>query len=159
ASLEKVIEAGKSLAPKNAAYNKALAAAEAGAKKTRAAIDRRRVALVVDAHRATLDPAERAVTEKLAALDPKSKPDAADFAAAEGAVKALGDALESGGEAAGKDPAYAKRIAALKGRLDGFSATIAKRKTEGEVAAAREKLGEASSAASGAIAGLAKADD
>jgi len=154
--LSRTIESGKNLT-KAPAYQKALATAEADATKQRATIDAKRISVVVDAHKVGLEAAEKSVTEKLAAIT--GKPEDGAFKAAESAVNELSSSLESGANAASKDPAYAKRIAAIQAKIPGFKAQIEKRSTETLVASHKEKLVAARAAVNEKLAAIAKSTD
>jgi hypothetical protein len=154
--LERTIESGKTLT-KAAGYQAQLAAATKQAAAMRTQIGARRVALVVDAHRVELDEAEKAVTDGLAAL--AGKPEEGAFKATDKAVDELESTIESGAAAGEKDPAYAKRLAALKAKLPGFRATIAKREVDLAVSGHKEKLVEAQKALNTQLAEMAKATE
>ncbi|MCC7383892.1 MAG: hypothetical protein IT384_18765 [Deltaproteobacteria bacterium] len=139
-TLDKTIASAKT-ASKDKAYQKLISTAEANAKKTRARIDRRRIDVVVDAHKAELEAAETSVTERLDAL--KGQPEPAAFEAAETAVKALEKTLESGSEAAAKDASYGRRLSSLKAKTPQYQATIGRRRFDVEVRGQREKVAAA----------------
>ena len=154
--LDKTIDSGKTLTPA-APYQKYLDTARAQAAAQRKTIEKRRVEVVVDAHRAQLDPAEKAVAEKMEALKGKPAPEA--FKAAESAVNDLKSALGTGGEAANKDPNYGKRLAALEKKVEEHKATIERRRFETDLAAHKEKVAGATKNVTAGLAALAKGSE
>ncbi len=154
--LNRTIESGQNLT-KAPAYQKRLAVASKVSDGYRNKIDKRRISLVVDVHKAELDKSEAALAESLGALS--GKPDDSAFKAAQAAVKDLEDTIESGTDAGTKDPAYAKRLAALKAKIPAQEATIEKRRFEVEVSGNKEKVAAASKDLTAKLAALGGSPD
>lgn len=152
------VEAGQAAKADDKPYNTFLAAQEKQVAQLKNRLEKRRVSIVVDAHKAELEGAEAALSEKMGALAAGGDDKAAD--AAENAVTDLERAVASGAEAGNKDPAYGKRLTAVSKKLDTYRATIEKRRGDAVAAAHREKVNAASEAVSeklGALSG--KADE
>lgn len=125
----------------------------------RARVEKRRGQIAVDAHKAELEEAQKELEGALGALNGKPEPSA--FDAAEKSVTRLETTINSGSEAAEKSPEYAKRLAGLRGKLDGYRAQIEKRRGDAEVGAHREQTVAAAAVVTeklGALAGDPKDD-
>ncbi len=156
--LANTIEAGQAAKSDDKPYNAFLASQEKQLNGYKNKIEKLRVSLVVDAHKAELEGAERALSEKMGAL--AAGGGEAAFDAAESAVTELERAVASGTEAGNKDVAYGKRLTAVSKKLDGYRATIEKRRGEAVASGHREKVNAASEAVAeklGALSG--KADE
>jgi hypothetical protein len=151
--LTQVIEGARSLSGGTKAYNDSLAAAEKKAKGYGAAIEKRRVNLAVEKHKAGVEAAVEKMTERMKALGEAPTPDAADAATlAVDEVKGVAESVDGVAEG---DPAYASYLAKVKKDAEAKRAEIGRRRTQATVAAHQAQLTEAQAAVSGALKALA----
>jgi hypothetical protein len=144
--LSQVIDGAKQLSGGTPPYLAMLAAAEKGAAANTAAIEKRRVSLAVQKHKATVQAAAGTLAERMKALDAA---DAAAFDAAEAAAKELEGVAGSPDAVAESDPAHKAFLAANQKNAQAQLAVVQKKRAEaavknhrGSLLAAQAAVGE-----------------
>ncbi len=126
--LDKLATDDADFAKANLGHRRFLAALSKTVKAHRANLLKRRVALKVVGHEAQLQEAVAAVDTAVGELE--GEPGSSKFSAVDTAIKGLKKVLESAKEITKQDRAYATKVAAQTRKLDGYRATLARRRIE-----------------------------
>ncbi len=142
--LEETLDGGTEAAKKDRAHAGYLAGIARKLPAFKAAVARRRTEVAVETHRAEVESRTAAVKSAVDALGGDAKP--AAFDAATSAISALDEALSKGDALRDKDRKYAAYLDGVKKQIPGYTAAVARRKREQEVAVHRAAVDEAAGA-------------
>lgn len=153
----RTVEAARALPAGDKADQKYLAEAEKGIGKYEKRIEAKKADLLVSAHKGELEKALANADEKLAALKKKPGPD--DFAAAEESISQLESAIDTGADAAEKDPKYKARLKSIDQTIKGRRAEIEERRFDAEVAGHKDRVEASLAKVTTALEGLSGQSD